>query len=157
MWLTTQKCLTGSFDTIWQLQNIITSNGESVNSECQLHSACQISAALTVSPPCLISSPTMSLHSLPCQSSSPVRNRLILIHFVQQQQVTKVSSHGVRAGCIRARAGVQRVIYVRGHNNCIPMRYRTNIYRFIIALAQIRPPHCTISCLASRSAICLTW
>ena len=49
----------------------------------------------------------------------------------------------------RARAGVQRVIYVRGHNNCIPMRYRTNI----VALAQIQPPRCTISCLASCSAI----
>ena len=34
-------------------------------------------------------------------------------------------SHG--AGCVRAHTGVQGVIYVRGHNNCIPMRYRTNI------------------------------
>ena len=42
--------------------------------------------------------------------------------------------------------------YLRaGHNNCIPMCYRTN--RFIVALAQIQPPHCTISCLASCSAI----
>ena len=39
-----------------------------------------------VLPPHLISSPSMSLHSLPCQSLSPVRNRLILIHFVQQRQ-----------------------------------------------------------------------
>ena len=34
-------------------------------------------------PPRLISSPSMSLHCLPCQTSSPVRNRLILIHFVK--------------------------------------------------------------------------
>ena len=32
----------------------------------------------------------------------------------------------------------------------LPLRYG-QIY--IVALAQIRPPHCTISCLASRSAI----
>ena len=57
----------------------------------------------------------------------------------------------VRVWVVYARVqGVQRVIYVRGHNNCIPMHYRT---RIIVALAQIQPPHCTISCLASRSAI----
>ena len=29
-WLTTHRCLAGSFDIIWQLQNIITSDGESL-------------------------------------------------------------------------------------------------------------------------------
>ena len=53
----------------------------------------------------------------------------------------KVRSHGARAGCIRnLRVGP------------LPKRYR-QIY--IVALAQTRPPHYTItcSCLASRSAI----
>ena len=29
-WLTTQRCLAGSFDTIWQFQNITTSDSESL-------------------------------------------------------------------------------------------------------------------------------
>ena len=29
-WLTTQRCLAGSFDTIWQLQNITMSDSESL-------------------------------------------------------------------------------------------------------------------------------
>ena len=120
-WLTTQRCLTGSFDIIWQLQNIITSDGESlhVNGERQLHSACQVSFSRSCGQP-LWQSP-----SSPHQFSLDVAALFALSIVVSCQKPTRsyssiISSENVRshgAGCIRARAGVQHVIYVRGHNN----------------------------------------
>ena len=128
-----------------------------MNGKRQLHSACQVSCGQPLwqspSSPHQFSLNVAALFALSivvsCQKPTHTHP---FCSYIQQRQTTKVRSHGARAGCIHTRAGVQRVIYVLGHNNCIPMRYRTNIV-LVVALAQIRPPHCTVSCLAFRSAM----
>ena len=113
-----------------------------MNGERQLHSACQVSCSQPLwhsLPPHLISSPSMSLHSLPCQSSSPVRNRLSSSDKINDKgEITwyacELYTRMHRGPTRNLRAGPT-------------MRYG-QIY--IVALAQI---HCTISCLASRLAI----
>ena len=96
-WLTTQRCLAGSFDTIWQFQNITTSVSESVNGERPLPAKSLLlrSAALAVSllassvlPRCRC---TLCLvnHCLLSETDSSILYR------------TKVA----RAGCMRARVG----------------------------------------------------
>ena len=125
-----------------QFQNITTSDSESVNGERQLHSACQVSCG----------QPLWQSPSSPHQFSLDVAALFASSIIVSCQKPTHPFCTGqrlrVRVVCARAWAGVQRVIYVRGHFKCV-----TDKYIYIVALAEIRPPHCTISCLASRSAI----
>ena len=101
-----------------------------MNGERQLHSACQVSCG----------QPLWQSPSSPHQFSLDVA-ALFALSMVVSCQVA-------RAGCIRACGGRSPTRNLRA--GPLQMRYR-QIY--IVALAQIRPPHCTISCLASRSAI----
>ena len=157
-WSTTQRCLSGSFDTIWQLQNIIMSDSESlwmVNVNFILP-AKYVSCGQPLAVSLLASSVLPWCRCILCFVNhcllSETDSYSSILPYSMQWQMTKVRSHSARVSCIQ-------VIYVRGHTNCIPMRYRTNI----VALAQIRPPHCMISCLASCSAImiltcvCVWW
>ena len=91
-------------------------------------------------PPCLISSFSMSMHSLLTQLLSPACTVNMLNHLSMNMWYALYMS-----------AGAQCVIYVRRHNNCIPGQ--KFIGRYIYTLAQIQPPHCMISFLASHLAI----
>ena len=113
-----------------------------MNGERQLHSACQVSCG----------QPLWQSPSSPHQFSLNVAALFALIVISCQKPTHPHEITWCACGLYtRAHGGSTRNLRVGPqylHSNALQDKYS-----FIVAPAQIRPPHSTISCLTSRSAI----